>query len=115
MPKRLKIGFGMGKGALMRGGRGKVMLCGPETKWGNPYPIANVGVYQDHQYAVERFRWAFKMGELGIDVTDVMTEMQCARWLACYCPLHLPCHTDVYIEILSGVKQRSFNAALSRA
>lgn len=49
----------------MRGGRGKVMLCGPETKWGNPYPIANMGVYQDHQYAVEHFRWAFKMGELG--------------------------------------------------
>ena len=81
MPKRPKIGFGMGKGALMRGGRGKVMLCGPDTKWGNPYPIANVGVYEDNLYAVERFRWAFKMGELGIDVTDVMTEMQCARWL----------------------------------
>lgn len=108
MAERLEIGFGTGGGALRRRVRGRVMLCGSGTKWSNPYPVTNVGVYQDHLYAVESFRWAFNMGELLIDETDVITEMQRARWLVCDCPLHLPCHTDFYIEILSRVKQGSF-------
>lgn len=71
---------------------GIVVVTRP-TKWGNPHPVT-LGKAE----AVHRYHADLVAGRLSISVDDVERELR-GRDLACYCPLHEPCHADVLLAI----------------
>jgi hypothetical protein len=48
--------------------------------------------------AVGRYREDLLSGRLEISIDDVRRELR-GRDLACYCPLDVPCHADILLEI----------------
>jgi len=66
------------------------------TKWGNPFKL---GIHGDAKMCVELFKsdigWI--NSRLGFDYDDIATLK--GKNLACFCPLHSPCHADVLLEI----------------
>lgn len=63
------------------------------TKWGNPHPLS-----LGREEAVRRYREDLLAGRLAVGLDDVPSELQ-GRDLACYCPLNVPCHADVLLDI----------------
>ena len=78
---------------------GAVVVARP-SRWGNPYAIgaSHEGRTLTREETVELFRAALLDGRLGFDVTDVRATLR-GRDLACWCPLDVPCHADVLLEV----------------
>ena len=100
-PKRLQRkrvrGWRMPRGAV---------YVGRPTKWGNPFRIGEPFPYSHsapltRQESVEVFRSYLTNGLLGIRIEDVQQELR-GKDLVCWCPLGLPCHADVLLEIANG-------------
>ncbi len=68
------------------------------TRWGNPFRIGR-GI--DRAAAVAAYRASLLAGDLAISVDDVRRELA-GRDLACWCPLDVPCHADVLLEVAAG-------------
>ena len=79
------------------------------SKWGNPFVI---GIHGDAQTCVKLYqekllRYSHKHGSMVDFLTDCHTIEEIRRELggknlACYCPLHSPCHADVLLKIANG-------------
>jgi len=70
-----------------------VVVVTRPTKWGNPHPL-ELGRAE----AVRRYREDLLGGRLAVSVEDVKRELR-GRDLACYCPLDVPCHSDVLLAV----------------
>ena len=80
------------------------------SKWGNPFKIGDV--------AMVRMLWNGTLSEFEFDMTRALAvELYRQRFihdiewiraelagrdLACWCPLDVPCHADVLLEIANG-------------
>jgi Domain of unknown function (DUF4326) len=72
---------------------GAIVVARP-TKWGNPYPVAEYG----RDEAIRRYReWLSESGN-----ERKLAELA-GRDLACWCPLDLPCHADVLLDLANRV------------
>jgi hypothetical protein len=60
------------------------------TKWGNPYPVAEHG----RDVAVLLYRI-----HLDADLATAARRDLRGRDLACWCPLGVPCHADVLLQV----------------
>lgn len=74
------------------------VYVGRPTKWGNPYkPESEFGV----EGCLIRYRLYIeecqRVGYLNLN------ELK-GKDLACWCPLNKPCHADILIKILEGMK-----------
>jgi len=78
---------------------GAVVVARP-SRWGNPYVIGAVhdGRALTREETVELFREALLAGRLDFDVTAVRASLR-GHDLACWCPLDVPCHADVLLEV----------------
>jgi len=87
------------------------IYVGHPTKWGNPFIV---GVDGTREYCVFLYR-SLACGFVVITSRATKTQMDAARLamqqakrelqgkdLACWCPLHAPCHADVLLEIANG-------------
>jgi hypothetical protein len=90
-----------------------VIFVGRPSKWGNPWRVGDhalvtwpyhpdVDVQTAREVvitptlAVELYRQAFTP-----DAPEARTELA-GRDLACWCPLDMPCHADVLLELANG-------------
>jgi hypothetical protein len=72
------------------------VYVGRPSAWGNPYLMAGEA---QRQFVVDRFRdFAERMLRLDPAWLDPLR----GKRLACACPLELPCHADVLIELTNG-------------
>jgi uncharacterized protein DUF4326 len=78
---------------------GAVVVARP-SRWGNPYVIGaeHDGRRLTREETVELFREALLGGRLDVDLTAVRAALR-GRDLACWCPLDVPCHADVLLEV----------------
>lgn len=95
---------------------GAIVVARP-SRWGSPWrvrpdgsggwtvdgpPFAATGlVVQQHTavgIAVEAYRRALVAGELEF-IPGAVSDMLRGHDLACWCPLHQPCHADVLLEL----------------
>jgi hypothetical protein len=76
---------------------GVVVVARP-SRWGNPFRL---GIDGDRATCVARYREALVAGALGFSVDDVRRELA-GHDLACWCPLELPCHTDVLLDVANA-------------
>lgn len=75
------------------------VYVGRPTKWGNPcIPLATGRTRQD---AVEVFRHCLNDPTYKIGKDDVIRELR-GKDLACWCPIGMPCHADVLLEIANS-------------
>jgi hypothetical protein len=72
------------------------------SKWGNPFVIQfdPHGDYspQTAEGAVEMYRAHVDKGLMRIKIKNELR----GKNLACFCPLHKPCHADVLLEIANS-------------
>ncbi len=73
-----------------------VIYVGRPTKWGNPYVVNPL--HEGAGLAVAMYREALLSGRLRVSVDDVRRELR-GRRLSCWCPVDLPCHADVLLDI----------------
>ena len=73
---------------------GAVRITRP-TRWGNPH---KVGPDCPPDVAAARFRTDLYAGRLRVTVEDGRRDLA-GHDLACWCPLDLPCHGDVLLEV----------------
>ena len=71
----------------------RVVVVTRPTKWGNPRPLS-----LGRAEAVRRYEADLRAGRLAVSVDDVRRELR-GRDLACYCPLDIPCHADVLLDV----------------
>lgn len=91
--------------AVSREANGLVAIyVGRPTKWGNPFRPASKS-REDRREAIERYR-RWLGGETGLGADEararaIMTALDELRGLnlACWCPLDMPCHADVLLEL----------------
>jgi hypothetical protein len=76
---------------------GVVVVARP-SRWGNPFRL---GIDGDRDECVARYRDALVGGALPFTVDDVRRELA-SHDLACWCPLDLPCHADVLLEVANA-------------
>jgi len=78
---------------------GAVVVARP-SRWGNPYVIGAVhdGRALTREETVELFREALLAGRLDFDVRAVRASLR-GHDPACWCPLDVPCHADVLLEV----------------
>lgn len=78
-------------------------------KWGNPFKVGDPGT-PDPMTAVRQFR-AFMSDCLNAShpeaaaMRDALCELR-GKNLACWCPLHQPCHADVLLELANAPEDR---------
>jgi hypothetical protein len=65
------------------------------SKWGNPFKIDET---TSRAEAIERYARALASGQLPFTSSDVVRELA-GHDLACWCPLDVPCHADVLLEV----------------
>jgi len=98
MPKRIQRkrtkGWRMPEGAV---------YVGRPTKWGNPFKAGCDA--KTHAKAAELFHEWLDDGEPNdtdrLAVLDNIHELR-GKDLACFCPLHQPCHADVLIKMANS-------------
>jgi len=92
---------------------------GRPSRWGNPWTIRYLGgryelwahnafsgiatsdQHNAHWVAVEKlYRSWIEFGPYSKDLSGWLDPLRDVTALACACPLHLPCHVDVLIELL---------------
>jgi Domain of unknown function (DUF4326) len=76
------------------------------TRYGNPFRVGEPGI-PDVRTSIERFETALRSGELTRDPDSPFRpeHLRAAlrgKNLACWCPLDLPCHADVLLEIANS-------------
>ncbi len=100
-PHRLRLsrkkGFRLAPGAV------RVARPG---KWGNPFRVGDPGT-PDPMTAVRQFR-AFMDDCLSathpsVAATRAALRELAGKNLACWCPLHQPCHADVLLELANRI------------
>lgn len=82
--RRRTAGWRMPSGAV---------YVGRPTRWGKPYPVSDHG----RAATVDRYR------ALVAAVRDELT----GRPLACWCPLDVPCHADVLLNLANPQTSRN--------
>jgi hypothetical protein len=67
------------------------------SKWGNPFKIDGTTPRAE---AIERYARALadRGEQLPFTASDVVRELA-GRDLACWCPLDVPCHADVLLDV----------------
>ena len=67
------------------------------SKWGNPYRIDQT---TSRDEAIERYARALAGGgdDLPFTTADVVRDLA-GHDLACWCPLDVPCHADVLLDV----------------
>lgn len=84
-----------------------VRWVGRPSRWGNPFPVIErpfltgasaLTVHDRHGFAVDEFR-QYALRRSGYDPAW-LDPLRGATGLACACPLDVPCHVDVLIELL---------------
>ncbi|ARC56014.1 hypothetical protein AS850_02865 [Frondihabitans sp. 762G35] len=95
---------------------GAVVVSRP-SKWGNPYRVAGpidadsaVKMFRDlvEKVSSDSVEPKLRHDGLGVWDRDVRTTIRtdlAGRDLACWCPLDLPCHADVLLEIANEVDE----------
>ncbi|MCO5317208.1 MAG: DUF4326 domain-containing protein [Microthrixaceae bacterium] len=78
---------------------------GRTSRWGNPYRVNEhlVTLHAGHERAVESYR-RFAAERLSED-PRWLEPLRDATALACACPLEMPCHVDVLLELLEEVER----------
>lgn len=79
------------------------IYVGRPTKWGNPFMIGMMsgGMNLDRSEAVKEYiLWLKHMPENNI-VILAKKELR-GKNLACFCPLDVPCHADVLLEVANA-------------
>ena len=71
------------------------VYVGRPTKWGNPHRSSTP------ESMHVRYLEGLHRGKLGFTVGDVRRELS-SRNLACWCPIHQPCHADVLLAIANA-------------
>ena len=100
MPKRIQ----MSRQHPWRADNPDAVIVARPSKWGNPWTILTPG---GRSLAVRRFRELFTTDSEAAaafgypDAATVRAELV-GRDLACWCPVGLPCHADVLLEIANG-------------
>lgn len=69
------------------------VYVGRPTKWGNPYRV--------DEYGREEAIAIFKHNLSDAQIQAARNELR-GKDLACFCPLDLPCHADVLLEVANG-------------
>jgi hypothetical protein len=92
VPRRIQLSRRPG----WRKPEGAIVVSRP-SKWGNPYKIDKT---TSRAEAIERYGRALAGGgdELPFTAADVIRELA-GRDLACWCPLDVPCHADVLLDV----------------
>ena len=73
-----------------------VSVCRP-GKWGNPWRVGDYHV-PDRQAAVDYFyKWMVFSKPAHLDLSELR-----GKNLACFCPLHEPCHADVLLKLANA-------------
>ncbi len=77
-----------------------VVIVARPSRWGNPHAIGTEhdGAPLTRDKAVELYRSDLLAGRLAVDMAAVRAELG-GRDLACWCPLDVPCHADVLLEV----------------
>lgn len=98
------------------------VYVGRPTAWGNPFPVATSGgelfprddsvrMFRElvttgetwFEYGEDRHRFARGLGvNRRVPTVDDIRRELAGRDLVCWCPLHLPCHADVLLEIANA-------------
>lgn len=83
------------------------VYVGRPTKWGNPFVPADIDEATSNADArldcVLSFREAIRRADrvyIEFDPADIK-ELR-GKNLACWCPLHLPCHADVLLKLANA-------------
>ena len=75
------------------------------SKWGNPYRVgdidAHTGEERTAEEAVDLFRRSIKHW-WPEDYADAARTALRGKDLACWCPLDMPCHADVLLELANA-------------
>jgi len=86
------------------------VYVGRPTKWGNPFVPADLSDVMSNEDArlncVLSFREAVRRADrvyIEFDPVDIQ-ELR-GKNLACWCPLHLPCHADVLLDLANPEEQ----------
>ncbi|MDO8308582.1 MAG: DUF4326 domain-containing protein [Actinomycetota bacterium] len=94
------------------------VYVGRPTPFGNPWTLADARSWQipierRQQWMVSRYRAEVLNGIWPTDITpadiepgesfvDYVHRTLAGRDLACWCPLDVPCHSDVLLELANG-------------
>lgn len=98
-PRPVRLRLSRAKGfnlqALSRATNGlPAVNCARPGKWGN-----QIGRSLSRDDAVRYFKAWLEQTDPGRNFAAVARRELCGKNLACWCPLHLPCHTDTLLEI----------------
>ena len=98
-PKRIQ----MSRQQPWRADNPDAVIVARPSKWGNPYTVSGE---TDRAGAVALFEDMLRRAPRGSDGATVYDDIRLAlagRDLACWCPLDVPCHADVLLELANGV------------
>jgi hypothetical protein len=92
VPRRIQLSRRRG----WRKPAGTIVVSRP-SKWGNPFKIDEA---TSRAEAIEHFASAVASGtgQLPFTTSDVVRELA-GHDLACWCPLDVPCHADVLLDV----------------
>jgi Domain of unknown function (DUF4326) len=92
VPRRIQLSRRRG----WRKPAGAIVVSRP-SKWGNPFKIDET---TSRAEAIDRYARALAGGsdQLPFTASDVVRELA-GHDLACWCPLDVPCHADVLLEV----------------
>lgn len=94
MPKRIQRkrtkGWKMPEGAV---------YVGRPTRWGNPHDLTDTP--EARQWCIDQFRRLIMQEQNAVLLAQTKALLR-GKDLACWCPLDLPCHADVLLEIANG-------------
>jgi len=97
-PQRIQLkrtrGFRLQEVSRKLNGLPAVKVARP-TKWGNPYPVQ---VCKSSEEAVGRYREWLERSARGMTLLRDIEELR-GKNLACFCPLNMPCHADILLEL----------------
>jgi hypothetical protein len=107
LPKRIQRSRVKGS-RLISPNRLPIICVSRPSKWGNPFSAGPAAASSADKAAVRaasvvRFRRALLSGEAlsPFTIEEVRRELH-GKNLACWCPLHAPCHADVLLEIANA-------------
>jgi Domain of unknown function (DUF4326) len=92
VPRRIQLSRRRG----WRKPAGAIVVSRP-SKWGNPFKIDKT---TSRAEAIDRYARALTDGsdQLPFTASDVVRELA-GHDLACWCPLDVPCHADVLLDV----------------
>lgn len=93
MPKRIQLSRQKG----WRKPEGTIVVSRP-SKWGNPYKVDST---MTRELAVILYQMDLKRSHSPELLAGILAPLR-GHDLACWCPLSVPCHADVLLELANG-------------